>query len=144
MDELVESKVQLSPGGGKWTALDEVDGHKRVDESETRGQDSAMGLGEQHGYASPEWGELIAMCAGYTADQALAAEPAQIEGRLTAGVGLIPQAAHQVHQLAVGEAGQQVAEVDERREECHNPRVAESKRLGRGGRRESLTAGSRG
>jgi hypothetical protein len=53
VDEVIECEVQLSPGGGEWAVLGDLDGHKRVDESETGGEDPTVGLGEQHGYAPP-------------------------------------------------------------------------------------------
>ncbi len=43
----------------------------------------------------------------------LATEPAEIVDGLTVGVGLVPEAGYQVDELAVGEAGQHAAEVDE-------------------------------
>jgi hypothetical protein len=54
VDEVVECEVQLSPGGGKWAAFGEIVGQEWIEESETWGEDPAVGLGEEHGYASSE------------------------------------------------------------------------------------------
>ena len=61
IDEVVECEVQLSPGTGEWAALGDVVRHQGVQECEAGGEDAAMGLGEQHGSAPAERGELVAL-----------------------------------------------------------------------------------
>jgi hypothetical protein len=61
-------------------------------------------------------------------DECLATESTEIVGRLTAGVGLVPEAGDEVHEFAIGEASQQVAETDKGRQQCRDPRVAEGER----------------
>ena len=64
VDELVEGEVQLSPGGGEWAAFGEIVGHEWIEERETRGEDPAVGLGEEYGDAAAEWGQLVAVYPG--------------------------------------------------------------------------------
>ena len=61
VDEVVKGEVQLSPGGGEWASFGEIIGYEWVEESETWGEDSAVGLGEEHRYAAAEWGQLVAV-----------------------------------------------------------------------------------
>jgi hypothetical protein len=39
--------------------LGEIGRDQRVQQSETRRQDAAMRLGEQHGYPATKWGQLV-------------------------------------------------------------------------------------
>src|SRR5207253_1709336 len=61
VDEVVESQVQLLRCAGQRAALGETDWDEGVQESETRRQDAAMRLREQHGYTATEAGQLVAL-----------------------------------------------------------------------------------
>src|SRR5712692_2912536 len=63
-------------------------------------------------------------------DQRLATESAKIVGGLATGVGLVPQAADQLDQLAVVEAVEGMREEHQCREQGHHSWIAEGKRRG--------------
>ena len=58
-DEVVECMIQLTPGVCQRATLGEVGRECRIEEGEARREDSAVGLGEQHGYAASEGRELV-------------------------------------------------------------------------------------
>jgi hypothetical protein len=74
VDEVVESMIQLEPGGSEWAAMGDVRRERGVEQRETRSEDSGVGLGEEYGNAAAERGQLVAMGTWQPSDQCLAPE----------------------------------------------------------------------
>ena len=49
MDEIIESTIEVAPGGSQRAALSEIRRERGVEQREAGREDSAVGLGEQHG-----------------------------------------------------------------------------------------------
>ena len=52
VDEVVESLIQLAPGGSERAAVGDVGRARRVEQRETGSEDSAVGLGAEYGDAN--------------------------------------------------------------------------------------------
>jgi hypothetical protein len=74
----------------------------------------------------PRWGELVAVMSRQPNDEAFAFEPAQVVGRLAAGVGLVKQGADEPDQGWVVEPGEQVSEPDDGGHHRHHPWLSEA------------------
>ena len=48
----------MAPGSGEWAAFGEIIGQEWIEESEPWGEDPAVGLGEEDGYASSGRGSV--------------------------------------------------------------------------------------
>lgn len=110
-NERVDGVVESSPCDRQRIPGGDFCAEVGIGPSQPWGKDSAVGLGEPGGDASPEGGELVALGSGNAIDHPLSFQPAQVVGGLAAGVGeVLEQRSDPLHEIRVGETGQAVNE----------------------------------
>ena len=130
LNEVIKSAVEATPSGANAATCRNVFGESWIESAQSRCKHAAVCLGEEHGDAAAQAGQLVTAGMRNFGDKPFAFQTTKIVSRLSASVGGIQKTCHTFHEVTVGKSLDQIAETDQGGQYRHHSLFAEAKPCG--------------